>query len=325
MADSSSEGGTSLPSHPTAPARTAARAWSSAPKLVRTRTRGGGRTASNPGRAATPPPPGITRSSRTTSGTWRARGRRPRSSTSHGLAYHLEPVARAEERAQALTDHGVVVDHQHGDGVAHQPGHRARTVVPEPRLRVDGQRPAEVDGPLSHRHAAQGAGTLIGSVARVEARARRRAPTSSTASVDPPRARPPPSSPPAWRTTLDTASCAMRNRACSASGSSRPRPSTESWVREPVGCDPPPRGAWPGWRPGRLAPGPVAGAGGSATAARRRSRRGGAGRPRCRRLRGAGAARTATGSARRGALGPGGCAPRGRRAPGGPRRAGCAR
>ncbi len=68
IADSSSAGGTSLPSHPAAPARTAARAWSSAPKLVSTITRGAGSSASRRGRAATPPPPGITRSSSTTSG-----------------------------------------------------------------------------------------------------------------------------------------------------------------------------------------------------------------------------------------------------------------
>ena len=173
MADSSSAGGTSLPSQPLAPARTAARAWSSAPKLVSTMTRGAGSSASRRGRAATPPPPGITRSSSTTSGAG-ALGLGDRLVDVAGLADHLQPSREPRnERSPSRTTGWSSTISEPDRRRSSAPAPCARTVVPPPGVGLDRQRAAQVGRPLAHRHQPEAA-RADRVVARDRSRGRRR-------------------------------------------------------------------------------------------------------------------------------------------------------
>ena len=160
MAESSSAGGTSLPSQPLAPARSAASTCSSPPKLVRMMTFGTGSRARSRGSAATPPPPGSTRSRSTTSGP-SSSTTATASSTSAASPTTSSPSRDPRKDRRPFAHDGVVVhDHQPDQVVvarAHA-GTRARTVVPTPRVDSMSSRPPSCGGALAHRHQAQPSG-----------------------------------------------------------------------------------------------------------------------------------------------------------------------
>ena len=81
--------------------------------------------------ARTPSRRGITRSIRITSGASRG-ANCDRLLAVGGLAHDLDPVLELQERAQALADHGVVVDDQHPDRLSRHRGHLQPDGGPRP-------------------------------------------------------------------------------------------------------------------------------------------------------------------------------------------------
>ena len=181
MAASSSLGGTSLPSQPLAPARTAASAWSSPPKLVSTSTRGGRVEREQAGEGGHAAAAGQHEVEQHDVGRELARRRRPRRRRPPASPTTSKPVAGAEERAQPLAHDRVVVDHQRCGSASRRsrrPGTSARTVVPCAGLGLDGERPAELGRPAPASTRGRGGGR-----SRRGRAGRSRCPSSSTSSA----------------------------------------------------------------------------------------------------------------------------------------------